>query len=508
MSIERIARARMGSSPLRRCGRRLRDAAAARAGAERGARPDRAHRRHLRREPQLRPSLRAVPGRERHRQRDAGADTRRSTATASRCPSCRRRGRARTPIPRFRTGCRTGRSASTRRRSTCRCRSRCAAPCTSTTRTSSRSTAGATTASPRSPTPAATRWATTTASKLPLWQWAREYTLADNFFMAAFGGSYLNHQWLICACTPRDESAPASMRAQVDERGRLKRRPDSPASALRRRPAQLFDGDVTPGRLLGQHHAAAVPAVGRAAGDGRRPAARDRPVASYALPPQTREDDRRHAVGEGRDRGRGTRAAGTPRCRTACSRPRRSARSIYNRDNGLDQLPAAPPAVQLLRALRAGHRRSRAASQGLHRSRRRHRARRRCRRSRSTSRRARLNEHPGYTDVLSGDTHIAELIAKIKASPLWATIGDHRHLRRERRLLGPRARRPPGDRWGPGTRIPAIIVSPFAKRATSTTRAYDTTSIIKFITRRFGLEPLPGVRPNAGDLTAAFDFGR
>src|ERR1051325_1744216 len=38
-------------------------------------------------------------------------------------------------------------------------------------------------------------------SKLKLWQWAREYTLADNFFMGAFGGSFLNHQWLICACT-------------------------------------------------------------------------------------------------------------------------------------------------------------------------------------------------------------------------------------------------------------------------------------------------------------------
>ena len=28
-------------------------------------------------------------------------------------------------------------------------------------------------------------------SKMKVWQWAREYTLADHFFMAAFGGSYL-----------------------------------------------------------------------------------------------------------------------------------------------------------------------------------------------------------------------------------------------------------------------------------------------------------------------------
>jgi hypothetical protein len=32
---------------------------------------------------------------------------------------------------------------------------------------------------------------------------------------------------------------------------------------------------------------------------------------------------------------------------------------------------------------------------------------------------------------------------------------------------------------------------------------YDTTSILKFITRRFNLSPLPGVRENIGDLSAA-----
>jgi acid phosphatase len=116
------------------------------------------------------------------------------------------------------------------------------------------------------------------------------------------------------------------------------------------------------------------------------------------------------------------------------------------------------------------------------------------------------NEHPGNTDVLSGDIHIASLVGKIKASPLWSSTAiivtydenggfwDH---------VPP----PAGDRWGPGTRIPAIIISPFAKRGYVDHTSYDTTSIIKLITRRFDLEPLPGVRSGAGDLTAAFDFG-
>ena len=45
-------------------------------------------------------------------------------------------------------------------------------------------------------------------SQTKLWEYARRYTLADHFFHAAFGGSLLNHFWMICACTPRYESAP------------------------------------------------------------------------------------------------------------------------------------------------------------------------------------------------------------------------------------------------------------------------------------------------------------
>jgi phospholipase C len=35
---------------------------------------------------------------------------------------------------------------------------------------------------------------------------------------------------------------------------------------------------------------------------------------------------------------------------------------------------------------------------------------------------------------------------------------------------------------------------------------YDTTSILQFLTRRFKLEPLPGVRTQLGDLSNAFEF--
>ena len=51
-----------------------------------------------------------------------------------------------------------------------------------------------------------------------------------------------------------------------------------------------------------------------------------------------------------------------------------------------------------------------------------------------------------------------------------------------------------------------MIISPFARRGFVDSTAYDTTSILKLITRRFGLEALPGVRTKTGDLSGAFAF--
>ena len=121
----------------------------------------------------------------------------------------------------------------------------------------------------------------------------------------------------------------------------------------------------------------------------------------------------------------------------------------------------------------------------------------------------RYTEHPSYTDLMSGDEHIAMLLERLRASPQWKRMAvfvtydenggfwDH---------VPPPSGPGWGDRWGPGTRIPAIIVSPYAKRGYVDKTPYDTTSILKFITERFGLAPLPGVRAKAGDLSNAFAF--
>jgi len=52
-------------------------------------------------------------------------------------------------------------------------------------------------------------------SDLVLAKYATNGVLCDNYFHSAFGGSFLNHQWLIAAATPQWASAPASVRAVV-----------------------------------------------------------------------------------------------------------------------------------------------------------------------------------------------------------------------------------------------------------------------------------------------------
>ncbi|MBV8634870.1 MAG: acid phosphatase, partial [Burkholderiaceae bacterium] len=122
-------------------------------------------------------------------------------------------------------------------------------------------------------------------SHMKLWKLAQQYTLADHFFMGAFGGSFLNHMWLACACTPVFPAAPATLVAQLDGENRLARKPGSPAGALEGPPQFVLDGAVTPdgygvNTLQPLYQPSGIPPV--AAGDNRFA-----DPAKNPLPPQT-----------------------------------------------------------------------------------------------------------------------------------------------------------------------------------------------------------------------------
>ena len=112
------------------------------------------------------------------------------------------------------------------------------------------------------------------------------------------------------------------------------------------------------------------------------------------------------------------------------------------------------------------------------------------------------NQHPGYANIDDGDAHISDVVAKLQASPQWAHMvivitydeygGQWDHI-------SP----PKGDKLGPGTRIPAIVISPFAKKGTVDHTQYDSASTLRLITRRWSLPTLPGLAARDAALVAA-----
>jgi acid phosphatase len=349
-------------------------------------------------------------------------------------------------------------------------------------------------------------------SGMRLWQWAKEFTLADNFFMGAFGGSYLNHQYLICACTPVFKDAPPQMRARLDAGGKLEKKPESPSA--REGAVQTYTGGIG-GQVTLDGYAVNTtqplyqpsgipPAEGGAL---ELADAQGTERLGLPLPPQTSK-----TIGDTlSDKGISWAwyAGGWNAALADGRRPPGEKRAVvYTRENNALNfqphhqpfnyfarfVPGAPDrdrhlkdGEDLLRDIDAGRLPSVVFYKPV----------------------GRYNQHPSYTDLLSGDAHIADILERLRRGPQWSRMvvivtydenggfWDH---------APPPAGPGWGDRWGPATRIPALIISPFSKRGYIDSTAYDTTSILKLVTLRFGLEPLPGVRERLGDLTASLDI--
>ena len=62
------------------------------------------------------------------------------------------------------------------------------------------------------------------------------------------------------------------------------------------------------------------------------------------------------------------------------------------------------------------------------------------------------------------------------------------------------------DIWGPGSRIPLLVISPFLRGDFVVDHTqYDTTSILATIERRFGLAPLTSRDGAVNDLSHVYD---
>jgi phospholipase C len=115
------------------------------------------------------------------------------------------------------------------------------------------------------------------------------------------------------------------------------------------------------------------------------------------------------------------------------------------------------------------------------------------------------NEHMGYGDLLRGQQYVASLVKAVQDSAVWkdsVIIITYDEAGGRWDHVPP----PRGDRWGPGVRVPAIIISPYAKRSFVDHTTYETTSILQFIETRWNLAPLGSRDAAANNLLNAFDF--
>jgi phospholipase C len=302
-------------------------------------------------------------------------------------------------------------------------------------------------------------------SRLPLFPYAKEYTLCDNWFTGAFGGSMLNHFWLVCANTPVWPNAPQDQIARVE-----------------------FDRD---GNLIGVENDGNVTPDGYCVNDVQPfypPYQAGTPVVDR-LPPQTMPTigDRLSAAGVSwawYAGGWNDALAGHPAPTFQFHHQPFSYFATYG-----DGMPARAAHLKdesdFLAAVDAGTMPQVSFIKPV----------------------GKYDEHAGYSAIRDSEQHAVDLIERVKASPLWersAVVVTYDDFGGWYDHVAP----PRIDRWGPGGRVPAIVVSPWARRGHIDSTPYDHTSVMAFIEWRFGLLPVATRDAFAYNLLPAFDFSQ
>jgi acid phosphatase len=343
--------------------------------------------------------------------------------------------------------------------------------------------------------------------RLPIYRYlhgkdAPHYVIADRFFQAAFGGSFLNHQWLIAARSPLDTSNGASgaRNSVTDSNGMPNGAPND--QGVDAYPQYTPTGPVTDGELT---RACADPArndVRRACGDFAvntiQPANPPHSSNPVRLPPV--DDQQYPTIG---DRltdagiswnwysgGWDDAEAGHPGplfqyhhqpfTYFAAYAPGQPGRAHLQDETRFRAAVAdgTLPAVSFVKPYGAE------------------------------------NEHPGYASESSGSSHLVTLLKEIADSPdaddtlVVVTYdefgGQWDHVA------------PPGqgwrtrgahDAWGPGTRIPALVLSTRMERSGVDHTVYDTTSILSMMEHSYGLAPLSTRDAVVNDLAHAVRTG-
>jgi acid phosphatase len=327
--------------------------------------------------------------------------------------------------------------------------------------------------------------------QLPIYKYLHEanhprYAIADDFFQAAFGGSFLNHQWLIAAQTPTYPNPPDALRSIIDSNGMPVAYPlYAPTGPVRRGPITQACPSAVPNRACGDY-----------AVNTMQPSFPPSGTFGAKLVPQNAPTigDRLTAAGISWDwyaGGWNDAAAGHPDPLFQFHHQPFVYFSNY--------APGTPGRTHL---------RDETEFEGA------------LADSGTTCKLPTVsfdkpigeeNEHPGYASEPNGSDHLVSLLRAIEGSACakdtmvvvtYDEFGgqwDHVSPPGQGGTPGPH------DQWGPGSRIPTLIVSPFLRgNEVVDNTQYDTTSILATIEDRWNLAPLSSRDAAVNDLSSVF----
>jgi phospholipase C len=114
------------------------------------------------------------------------------------------------------------------------------------------------------------------------------------------------------------------------------------------------------------------------------------------------------------------------------------------------------------------------------------------------------NEHPGYASLLQGQQATADIVHAIQNSPDWAhtaiVITYDENGGRWDHVSAPDA----NGIWGDGTRVPTLVISPYSVQGTVDHTQHDTLSILRTIEQRWNLPALSTLDASASSLADNF----
>ena len=346
-------------------------------------------------------------------------------------------------------------------------------------------------------------------TQLPVYQYlhaakAPNYVIADNFFQAAFGGSFLNHQYLVAAQAPKWDTAqlaiPAGKNSVLDDAGF----PNNGYPLYRPDPSVAYnDGALT--QACGLPNTVQGFACGNYAVNTMQPSWQPSAFGSNVLPGVNDVDPSKPFyetnIGDELSAkniswnwyagGWNDAVAGHPD--PLFQFHHQPLNYFQNYAPGMPGRTHLRDETAFVAAAQAGRLPAVSFVKPI----------------------GEENEHPGYASTDNGDSHLVDLLKSILDGPdgkktlIVVTYdefgGQWDHVAPPGQ--GSSAADGPHDRYGPGTRIPTLIIGGNFTKSGVDHQAHDTTSILATIEHAHGLAPLSSRDARVTDLRHALIVG-